>query len=106
MEKEIWEGKFNFGIGNPEYGGSHLHTIIYPSFCNLDGRWASSFKFSAPRVPRLRFTTLGRQHPVCITPASVCNTQKEFSVRTSVGRLLQFRYCRENFWIYPAPHDL
>jgi hypothetical protein len=37
MEKEIWKGKFNFGIGNSEYGGSHLHTIIYPSFCNLDG---------------------------------------------------------------------
>lgn len=37
MEKEIWKGKFNFGIGNSEYGGSDLHTIIYPSFCNLDG---------------------------------------------------------------------
>ena len=47
MEKEIWKGKFNFGIGNSECGGSHLHTIIYPSFCNLDGRWVSSFKFSA-----------------------------------------------------------
>ena len=103
MEKEIWKGKFNFGIGNPEYGGSHLHTIIYPSFCNLDGRWASSFKFSVPSPPS-SFHYAG--HPVCITPASVCNTQKEFSVRTSVGRLLQFRYCRENFWICPAPHDL
>ncbi len=51
MEKEIWKGKFNFGIGNSECGGSHLHTIIYPSFCNLDGRWASSFKFSAPSPP-------------------------------------------------------
>jgi len=36
MEKEIWKGKFNFGIGR-ECGGSHLYAIIYPSFWNLDG---------------------------------------------------------------------
>ena len=103
MEKEIWKGKFNFGIGNSE-GPIYIPLFILHSAIWMDDGQAV-LNFQHP-VPRLRFTTLGRQHPVCITPASVCNTQKEFSVRTSVGRLLQFRYCRENFWIYPAPHDL
>jgi hypothetical protein len=29
MEKEIWKGKYIFGIGNLECGGSHLQTINY-----------------------------------------------------------------------------
>ena len=102
MEKEIWKGKFNLGIRNTEV------PIYIPLFIHRSEIWMddgqAALNFQYP-VPRLRFTTLGRYHPVCITPASVCNTQKEFSVRTSVEKLLQFRDSRENFLICPAPHD-